>query len=192
VALTGPDDEAVLQAARVWLKGAGGGLTDDQVIVLDSDGGRPELPYLAVGVFADRPGAGGVSVPGAIDALDVNLDPTRSITMRRAATVTVQAHGRAAFRWVQEADLRLGLDSVIAALAAAGVVIVPGGSGSPAVIDRGTDREDRAVYDFEARYRVATTPEVLTAADEVALTLELRHRDEDPDPLTVTTSIDLT
>ena len=89
--LIGPDDAAILQAARAWLKGAGGGLTDEQVIPLDADGPRPAIPYLAVGVFADRPGTGGVSIPGVVDDLDGGGDPRRAITMRRAATVTVQA-----------------------------------------------------------------------------------------------------
>jgi len=191
VALTGPTDEQILQAARVWLRGSGGGLTTAQVIPLDADGGRPPLPYIAVGVFADRVGAGGVSVPGLIDDLDDDDEPQRAVTMGRAATLTVQAHGRAAARWVQEADLRLGLDSVIAALAAAGVVIVPGGSSTSSVIDRGTDREFRSVFDFEVRYRVTTAPEGLTAAVTVDLALELRHRDDDPDPLTVDATITL-
>jgi len=191
VPLIGPDDAAILQAARAWLKGAGGGLTDEQVIPLDADGPRPAIPYLAVGVFADRPGTGGVSIPGVVDDLDGGGDPRRAITMRRAATVTVQAIGREAARWVRESDLRLGLDSVVGALEAAGVVIVPGASSSPNVVNRGVDREFRAVFDFEARYRVATEPETLTAAAEVASTLELRQRDEDPDPLLVATTIDL-
>lgn len=191
MALLGPTDEVILQAVRAWLRGSGGGLTTSQVIPLDADGGRPPVPYLAVGVFADRPGAGGLTVPGLIDDLDDDDEPQRAVSMRRDVTITVQAHGRLAGEWVREADLRLALDSVTGALAAAGLVIVPGGSGSPSVIDRGTNREFRAVFDFEARYRASTTPESLTAADSVDLSLSLRHRDDDSDLATVTTSIPL-
>lgn len=191
MALTGPSYEDILQAARAWLKLAGGGLIDDQVIPADADGGRPPVPYLTVGAFADRLGAGGLSVPELVDSVDGD-DPTRQVSQRRAITLSVTAYGRGAAEWVREADLLLALPSAMDQLAAADLVVVQGASAAPQVVTLGTDREYRAVFDFEARYRVVTSAETMLEAEQVALSVDLVDREPDPDPLTMSATVDLT
>lgn len=176
----------VLQGVREWLKTAAT-LTNAQVIVADDIGPRPPLPYLTVKITTIDIGVG---EDEDVAALDGDGNPTLTARGCRLASVSVQAFGgTTALGWLAAARLALRLPAMQAQLNGDGIVIVP--TGAPRDLSRLIDTaiEARAVWDLQVRYGVTSAAEEQVAAETVQLTTTFEN---DADPLTAVTTIDLT
>lgn len=161
------------QGVRAWLQAAGnpptgGGLgaplTDAQVILTDSKGPRPPLPYLSVKVIV--PGTR-IGEDERIDSIGDGDVPQISVRGARVATVSVNAFGAAAIEWVTNAVLGLTLPPVRDIVDAAGLTINTFGGATDLSVVLDTAFEDRVLHEFEVQYRTDTAPvdaiEALTA-----------------------------
>lgn len=178
--------EDILQGVRSWLMLAAT-LTDDQVIVANDGGPRPELPYLTVLVLVADIQVGEDEVIRGLSG----ATPTVKVRGTRRATVSVQAFGAAAEEWLVLARLGLRLPTVQADLLSSGLSIEP--QGAPRDISRVLDTgiESRFTWDLDVLYGVESDTETETAAGTVAMTTIFEDVSPDPDPLTVTTTISL-
>ncbi len=121
MAAASPDRELLLQAIR-RLFTIGFGLMDSQVIVLDNEGHRPTIPYLALTVLA-----GGTNTESTdwITHNEIGGTPRKIPRGYREAQVSVNAYGLGAEVWVDQiADVAFNNEQVIEDLRQRGVTIV--------------------------------------------------------------------
>lgn len=173
--------ETILQAVREAFKTANS-LTDAQVIVAESDGVRPALPYATVRVSAT---GGQQGTPAQIDEIDSG-SPTRKVRALSEGVVSVQVYGSGGHAWLEAFELSLATGAVPEQLRAAGVVLVARGTATNVAQLLDTGHEPRWSLDFTARYCVETSPETLTELLTTQTSATFRRTpdvSDDPDPL---------
>lgn len=159
--------ESLLQAARTVIQTALS-LTDNQIIVADDKGPRPDLPYLTVGLNT-------YDVPLSQDRQDwpesSGGDVDVASTGQREGTISLQGYGRGSSQWLTELPHRLHRRAVQAAMTTQGIDLQAPDTG---VIRLGqlveTALEDRYSRDLRITYRDTGATENVPAVDTVGLT----------------------
>ncbi len=173
---------ALQQGVIDWLKLAGGGLTNAQVILANEKGMRPPIPYLTVNIQAAdqnrhiRDEAVRDIAAGA---------PTVKQRGTRRAVAFVQGFGDLTHEWLSLAQATLPQPAIQAQLDLSGFSVL---TNEPildvsSLVD--TEIEGRYARDFTLNYLVETDPETQVEWLVGELGMTLIKFDGDPDPLVV-------
>ncbi len=185
--------DTIHQAVRSWFKTAVA-LTDEQIIVRDSDGGskgvRPDLPYLTIKLILMDEAVGTdedvEEIAGGSGA------PTIRTFGTRRGTLSIQGFGDDSSGWLEVATLRLRREAVKAVLNAAGLTVITRGGVTDISSLVDTQIESRFLREFEISYAVVDTdPEELVEAIVVEVDMTFDKFEGDPEALVTTITVDI-
>ena len=114
---------------------------------------------------------------------------TEEVIGVRRATVSVQALGESAAKWLERAVWRLQLDDVLLDLEAEGLSIVASGGMTDLGKLLDTSIEARVLREFDVSYAIRTEPTLKIPLETVAITATTRKSAGDTDTLTTTTTV---
>lgn len=114
---------------------------------------------------------------------------TEEVIGVRRTTMSVQAYGDTAAKWLERATWRLALEEVILDLEAAGLSIVPTGGMTDLAKLLDTSIEARVLREFDVSYAIRTEPTLKIPLESAVITATTRKSSGDADTLTTTITV---